>query len=299
MALETFKNIKAAKGLFGQLVIGPPGSGKTTYCWKMAEHLIKCNRKVVTVNLDPANDTLPYVPDIDIKSLIILEDVMSEMSLGPNASLMYCIEYLEKNFDWLLDSIRSKGDKCYFLFDVPGQVELYSHHESLSRLFSLLQKKAEVQICTVHLIDSHHCSDAGKFISSLMLSLSAMLRIGLPHVNILTKVDLLKKHAEKLQFGLDFYTDVLDLNYLLETLDSDAFMSKYKKLNAAITSIIEDYSLVSFTLLDVFNEDSLMKVRNLADRANGYGFGVDEKRSINSMFACAMGMQGDSTNYEF
>lgn len=298
MALE-LAHLKPTKGLYGQLVIGPPGSGKTTYCWKMAEHLKKCNRKVITVNLDPANDILPYIPDIDIRALVILEEVMSELSLGPNGSLIYCMEYLEKNFDWLLNEIKGKGEKCYFLFDVPGQVELYSHHESLSRLFDLIQKSGEIQICTVHLVDSHHCSDAGKFISSLMLSLSAMLRIGLPHVNILTKVDLLRKHSDKLQFGLDFYTDVLDLNYLLDALDNDSFTSKYRKLNAAMTSIIEDYSLVSFTLLDVFKEESLIKVKNVADRANGFGFNVNEQKSIDSMLSCALGMQaGDGSNYE-
>lgn len=286
-------HIKPSKGLYGQLVIGPPGSGKTTYCWKMAEHLKKCNRKVITVNLDPANDILPYVPDIDIRTLVVLEEVMSELSLGPNGSLIYCMEYLEKNFDWLLSEIKSKGDKCYFLFDVPGQVELYSHHESLSHLIDLLHKNAEIQICTVHLVDSHHCSDAGKFISSLMLSLSAMLRIGLPHVNILTKIDLLRKHNDKLQFGLDFYTEVLDLNYLLDALDNDAFTSKYRKLNAAMTSIIEDYSLVSFTLLDIFKEESLIKVKNVADRANGFGFNVNEQKSIDSMLSCALGMPAD------
>lgn len=59
-----------------------------------------------------------------------------------------------------------------------------------------------------------------------MLSLSAMLQLALPHVNVLSKIDLLGKYSGKLQFGLDFYTDVLDLNYLLECLDEDPFTRK-------------------------------------------------------------------------
>lgn len=288
MALN--QNLKYSKCLYGQLIIGPPGSGKTTYCWKMAEYLKKVNRNVILVNLDPANDVLPYEPDIDIRSLTNLQDVMENLSLGPNASLIYCMEYLEANFDWLLEQLASKGEKQYFLFDVPGQVELYSHHSSLGKIFTLLQTKAEINVCTIHLVDSHHCSDAGKFISALMVSLCAMLRIGLPHINVLSKVDLLKKHADKLKFGVDYYSEVLDLEYLLETLDQDAITSKYKKLNSALTSIIEDYGLVSFVFLDVFNDESLTKIKNLADRANGYGFKTDEKTSINSMLSCAIGM---------
>lgn len=173
---------------------------------------------------------------------------------------------------------------------MPGQVELYCHHESLTNIFAKLSSESNLQLCVVHLVDSHHCSDAGKFIAALMLSLSAMLKIGLPHINLLTKIDLLKKHMDKLQFGIDFYTEVLDLNYLIDSLDSDAFTNKYKKLNSAFVSIIEDYSLVSFQLVDMLREDSLIKVKNSVDKANGHVFKAEEGRHINSMLACAMGL---------
>jgi hypothetical protein len=45
---------------FGQVVVGPPGSGKTVYCLGMKEFLEKTGRNVVIVNLDPANENLPY-----------------------------------------------------------------------------------------------------------------------------------------------------------------------------------------------------------------------------------------------
>ena len=67
---------------FGQLVIGPPGSGKTTFCNGMLHYfqllgadtprqrtvarsnVISCapvaGRKAAIVNLDPGNDSLPY-----------------------------------------------------------------------------------------------------------------------------------------------------------------------------------------------------------------------------------------------
>ena len=58
-------------------------------------------------------------------------------------------------------------------------------------------------------------SDASKFISILLTSLSTMLQIELPHVNILSKADLIEKFG-KLAFNLDFYTEVLDLSYILD-----------------------------------------------------------------------------------
>lgn len=70
---------------FGQVVIGPPGSGKTTYCAGAAQFLrAAARRKVAVVNLDPANDGLPYEPEVDVRELVCLESVMEELGLGPN-----------------------------------------------------------------------------------------------------------------------------------------------------------------------------------------------------------------------
>ena len=133
---------------FGQLVIGPPGSGKSTYCKAMKEYMTALGRKVVIVNLDPANDSLPYDCSVDVSELISLEDVMDRLHLGPNGSLIYCMEYLEKNLEWLksqLDEFRNQ----YFLFDCPGQVELYTHHCSVRHIAHQLEKwKFKVLLCT-------------------------------------------------------------------------------------------------------------------------------------------------------
>ena len=58
-------------------------------------------------------------------------------------------------------------------------------------------------------------SDAAKFISVLLTSLSTMLQIELPHVNVLSKCDLIEKYG-KLAYNLDFYTEVLDLEFILD-----------------------------------------------------------------------------------
>jgi len=52
-------------------------------------------------------------------------------------------------------------------------------------------------------------------------------------------------------FGLDYYTEVMDLSYLLEHLSDSPFFRKYKKLNEALIGLVEDYSLVSFLPLSV------------------------------------------------
>lgn len=57
---------------FGQAVIGPPGAGKTTYCQGVAAFLRSRGRACAVVNLDPANDALPYAPEVDVAELVKL-----------------------------------------------------------------------------------------------------------------------------------------------------------------------------------------------------------------------------------
>lgn len=186
--MALIKNIKATTAHYGQLVIGPPGSGKTTYCAKVFNfYKDKLKRSVDVINLDPANDNMLYKPAIDIMELITVDEAMTNLHLGPNGALMYCMEYLEQNDDWLLSKLETIKES-YLLFDMPGQVELYTHHSSIKNIFEKLEKLG-YHLCAVHMIDSHYCSDPTKFISTLLLSLSTMLQIGLPHVNVLSKVN--------------------------------------------------------------------------------------------------------------
>ena len=168
------------------------------------------------VNLDPGNDVLPYECAVDVMELISLEDAMEELGLGPNGGLVYCMEYLEKNLDWLEEKISAECAGKYVLFDCPGQVELFTHHHSMRNIAEKLSAwgwqvrtcchparwpagasradpcRPGAQVCCVHLVDSHHCSDDSKFLSTALVALSAMTMLEMPHVNVLSKMDLVQ-----------------------------------------------------------------------------------------------------------
>ncbi|XP_071737194.1 GPN-loop GTPase QQT1-like [Rutidosis leptorrhynchoides] len=261
--------------VFGQVVIGPPGSGKTTYCNGMKQYLQLIGRKVAVINLDPANDSLPYDCAINIEDLIKLGDVMNEHSLGPNGGLVYCMDYLEKNIDWLESKLKPLLKDHYFLFDFPGQVELFFLHSNAKKVIMKLIKKLNLRLTVIHLVDAHLCSDPGKYVSALLLSLSTMLHMDLPHVNVLSKIDLIESYG-KLAFNLDFYTDVEDLSYLQHHLNQDPNSSKYRKLTKELCEVIEDYGLVNFTTLAIQDKESVTNLVKLIDKANGYIFqGID------------------------
>lgn len=130
---------------FGQLVTGPPGAGKSTYCHGMHQFLTALDRPVHIINLDPAVLDPPYPCAVNITDLISLSEIMDEHSLGPNGAMLYAMEYLEANFDWLEDELGKLVDEeergaCYLIIDTPGQVELWTNHDSLKRIVGRLIK---------------------------------------------------------------------------------------------------------------------------------------------------------------
>jgi hypothetical protein len=73
------------------------------------QFLSTIGRKCSVVNLDPANDHVSYPCALDIRELIKLEDVMEEQGLGPNGAVIYAIEDLEENIDWLEQGLSGLG----------------------------------------------------------------------------------------------------------------------------------------------------------------------------------------------
>uniref|UniRef100_A0A670K9Q9 GPN-loop GTPase 3 n=1 Tax=Podarcis muralis TaxID=64176 RepID=A0A670K9Q9_PODMU len=109
---------------YAQLVMGPAGSGKSTYCSTIVQHCEELNRSVQVVNLDPAAEHFDYDVMADIRELIEVDDVMEDDSLrfGPNGG---CLGHVEDD---------------YILFDCPGQIELYTHLPVMRQLVEQLQQ---------------------------------------------------------------------------------------------------------------------------------------------------------------
>ncbi|ETN41880.1 uncharacterized protein HMPREF1541_03819 [Cyphellophora europaea CBS 101466] len=261
---------------FAQLVVGPPGAGKSTYCYGMQQFMGAIGRKASVVNLDPANDLTVYEPAIDVRKLVTLEEIMADDELGPNGAVLYALEELENNMDWLSGELQKLGED-YILFDCPGQVELFTHHDSLRKIFFALQKLG-YRLVVVNLIDSYALTLPSLYISTLLLSLRTMLQMDLTHINVLTKIDNLHKFPA-LPFNLDFYTEVQDLSYLLPSLEAESPMfatGKFQKLNETVMELVEEFGLVSYEVLAVEDKKSMMSLLQTIDRAGGYAFGGAE-----------------------
>jgi hypothetical protein len=118
--------------IYGVVAVGPPASGKTTFCDGIQQYTRLLGRDALVVNLDPANerihtqrvraatattttannnkqqpqiqdghedtDVLPYDTILDVcQEVVNLKSVMEQTGLGPNGGVVYCMEYLEEH----------------------------------------------------------------------------------------------------------------------------------------------------------------------------------------------------------
>ncbi|KAL0210983.1 hypothetical protein P9112_009281 [Eukaryota sp. TZLM1-RC] len=257
--------------MFGQLVTGPPGCGKSTYAHAVQQFLSEFDRKVTVVNLDPANENILYDCTIDIRDLIDIDQIMDDQDLGPNGALLFAFDTLENNFDWLKDKLLAHRD-TYFLFDLPGQIELFTVYPALQRIVGILEKWGFRLVC-VNLVDSFCCTDISKFISAVLISLTEMLNLELPHVNVLSKMDLAEAYG-KLPAPLETYTGFIDTEMLISLLQERETRSKFQKLNQMLAELLDEFSLVTFLPLDVSDKQMMYEVQKKCDVAICYPYPI-------------------------
>ncbi len=250
------------------MVMGPAGVGKSSYCKTMQDHCAASGRNLHVANLDPAAENFEYRAAFDVKELVNLEDVMEEYGLGPNGGLVYCMEFLCQNIDWLKDELESFDDDDYIVLDCPGQVELYSHLPIMHNLAQQLMMWG-FRCCSVYLLDALFVLEPAKFISGCLLSLSSMIQLELPHINVITKCDVADKAAVEA---------VLDSDgaWVVQAMTRQP-SSRLKNLTQAISGIVDDFMIVSFVMLDREDEETIEDVLNRTDYCIQYGENLEPK----------------------
>lgn len=155
---------------------------------------------------------------------------MEEMELGPNGGLVYAFEYINENQEWLHEQL-GDGDDEYYIFDCPGQIELYSHVPVMRSLVQSLQRWG-FMVCGVYVLDSQFLADSSKFMSGCLACLAAMVQLEIPHVNVISKLDLVRK---KKSFMEKFFHP--DMSELVSELNEESNPSLYR-LNDAMGGLL-------------------------------------------------------------
>lgn len=217
-----------------------------------------------------------FVQEIDIRELISLDVVEEELSYGPNGGLVYCIEYLCQNLEWMEEKIGDFGDD-YLLLDMPGQVELYTHYKHVNQISKRLQKMG-YNVCSIYLVDSRFLIDAANFISATLMTMACQVNLELPHLNVLSKMDIVQRDNIVKKRDIDSYLNP-DTEFLMSKLVSDT-SPKFKELNGAMCELISDYCLVRFHPVSVKDHDMMEDFIAHIDNVLQYGEDVEPKEYV-------------------
>ena len=131
-------------------------------------------------------------------------------------------------------------------------------------------------MCGIYLIDSQFIDDTPKFFAGVLSAMAAMIQLEVPHINVMTKMDLLGKRGKSSEMDRFFEADT---DLLAEHANAST-APKFHELNQAIVRLIDEYNMVGFLPLDNTDEDSISLVLQHVDHATQYGEDVEPKEIV-------------------
>ncbi|MCS7099552.1 MAG: ATP/GTP-binding protein [Sulfolobales archaeon] len=224
-------------------IAGPAGSGKSLLTSTLSTWIERFEYSVCKVNLDPASELLPYVPDVDARRYVNARELMIRRGLGPNGALLASMDEL---LNYVVD-IKTEIEDCradYVLVDLPGQLEVIAFRLLGPRLLHELAEGSNAAV--IFLIDARLVSKMYSAYSLLLLALSTMYRLNLPMVLAVNKIDLV--------VDLTAYSDRKLYEKLYEVLPIYKLLSEYGECPSIIASEGFLSTSISIQLCEIFRQ---------------------------------------------
>jgi GTPase SAR1 family protein len=173
-------------------VLGTAGSGKTTLTRAFGRWMGReLGRRVAFVNLDPGAERLPFRPSFDLRRHFTLRGLMRRYGLGPNGAMVRASQLLERGAEGFAGEIRGVEAEVRLL-DTPGQLEVFLFHGG-GKLLSLLDGTT----LSLFLLEARTVLDPAGLTLARLLNLSVQLRLGVPTLCVVNKVDQLGRELEE------------------------------------------------------------------------------------------------------
>ena len=215
------------------VMIGPAGCGKTSMVASFGRWLEEeLSERPIYVNLDPGVLRLPYEPDYDVRSLVRVDDLMRDAGLGPNGAMIRAAEIIEERLDDVVARIRSIDGAGFRLIDTPGQMELFLFREMGPRIVERLSEGS--RSVGVYILDPFLASSFSGLAVGVSMSIITRLRLRVPVVSVINKVDLLSG-------GIELEKMLLDESELVERIVLEEH-GLAVELSAKFMNLVREYS---------------------------------------------------------
>jgi len=180
--------------MFVIFILGTAGSGKSLLTSTLVSWYAEKGSYAISVNLDPGPLELPYVPDVDVRNYIDIQNIMATYHLGPNGALILASDLIATKIEKLQDDI-DEFRPDYVIVDTPGQIELFAYRSSGP---FIVQNLSCENRALLFLFDTLLVSTPINFVSMALLSTSVQLRLKLSQIPVLTKRDLVGKGINRI-----------------------------------------------------------------------------------------------------
>lgn len=219
-------------------VVGTAGSGKSLLTASLNEWLKVDKQNTAIVNLDPGVVNLPYVPDIDIRNSIDLDQIMEDYNLGPNGALVLAADLIAEEAESIGGKIEDLQSDVVIV-DTPGQMELFAFRASGPYIANELTKE---QKAIIYLFDAVFSFNPLNYVSNMFLSAAVYNRFFFPQLHVLSKCDLLP--AEEVNRILEWSDDPDALEVVIEEKLSGTRMLLSREMMRAIYGLGLEFQLI-------------------------------------------------------
>lgn len=134
-------------------------------------------------------------------------------------------------------------------------------------------------MCAAYLLEAPFVIDRPKFFSGVMSAMSAMILLELPHINVLSKLDLIKDDMSKQEIKTFLTPDASLLSGINTTTNP-----KFYDLNRALVELIDDFGMVQFLPLDSTNSDSVAMILSYIDDITQWAEAQEPKEPKDDVF---------------
>ena len=172
-------------------ILGMAGAGKTHLTGTFREWLRLKNYNVLALNLDPGAAALTYNPDVDIRSMVDINQIMTEYQLGPNGALIMATDLIADHLEEIKFIIEDSQPDI-LLVDTPGQIELFAFRECGPFIVKNISTEPKA---VLYLLDTPFSKNPRNFISNMFLAAAVYNRLLEPQIYALSKSDLVDENC--------------------------------------------------------------------------------------------------------